>query len=125
MPELDKLTVTGLQELDDGRVIEVFNRIKVITPPENLTSHPIRDVWLLDKHKWVWYQKNVAWEEAETLDEILDKEYDACICVYRRSGRDYRRHAEAEAYLIARSMESGIRGVTSTTPLGRVRQTST
>ena len=99
LPELDKLTVTGLQELDDGRVIEAFNRIRVVTPPENLTSHPIRDVWLLDKHKWVMYQKNVAWEEDETLDEILDKEYDACICIYRRSGRDYRRHAEAEAYL--------------------------
>ena len=37
LPELGKITVTGLQELDDGRVIEVFNRLKVIPPPDNLT----------------------------------------------------------------------------------------
>eukprot|EP00439_Symbiodinium_sp_Y106_P002332 s9849_g1.t1 len=37
--------------------------------------------------------------EREMLDEILDKECEACICIYRRSVRDYRRRAEAEAYL--------------------------
>ena len=98
-PELGKITVTGLQELDDGRVLEVFNRIKVIPPPDNLSSHPIRDVWLLEKGKWFLHQSTVAWEEREMLDEILDKEYEAAVCVYRRSARDYRRHAEAEAYL--------------------------
>ena len=98
-PELGKITVTGLQELDDGRVLEVFNRIKVLPPPDNLSSHPIRDVWLLEKGKWFLHQSTVAWEEREMLDEILDKEYEAAVCVYRRSARDYRRHAEAEAYL--------------------------
>ena len=77
----------------------MFNRLKVISPPDNLASHPIRNVWLLEKGKWFEYQSSVAWEEREMLEEILEKEYEACICIYRRSVRDYRRRVGAEAYL--------------------------
>ncbi|CAE7359689.1 unnamed protein product [Symbiodinium sp. CCMP2592] len=56
--EFGKITFTGLQELDDGRVLDVYNKIKVIPPPDNLTSHPIRNVWLLEKGKWFAYQSD-------------------------------------------------------------------
>ncbi|CAE7038804.1 unnamed protein product, partial [Symbiodinium sp. CCMP2592] len=56
--QFGKITFTGLQELDDGRVLDVYNKIKVIPPPDNLTSHPIRNVWLLEKGKWFAYQSD-------------------------------------------------------------------
>ena len=81
-----------------GRIIEVYTSSKPNTPVE-LTTHPLRDVWLLQKGNWIQAQEAVAWEELNCRTYQPPTGVDAVMLVYRRSGADYRRHAEAEAML--------------------------
>ena len=68
-------------------------------PLSRLTTHPLRDVWLLQKGNWIQAQEAVAWEELSCRTYQPPTGVDAVMLVYRRSGADYRRHAEAEAML--------------------------
>ena len=81
-----------------SRIIEVYTSSKPNTTVE-LATHPLRDVWLLQKGNWIQAQEAVAWEELTCRTYQPPTGVDAVLLVYRRSGADYRRHAEAEALL--------------------------
>ena len=99
-PEMSKITKTGKYLLSDGRQVEVFNKMQSLPNPVELSSHPIRDLWLLRKGKWEIHQKAVAWEELDEDERTLPPtDFEAGVLVYRRSTAEYRRHAEAEAIL--------------------------
>ena len=76
-----------------------------------MNTHPLRDVWVKLKGTWVQVEEAVAWEELKKRDRPVDPKAEACVIVYRRSTMDYRRHADAEAFVHARLKASGIRGV--------------
>ena len=95
---LSKVEYEGRNLLPDGRIVEIYTSSKPNTPVE-LTTHPLRDVWLLQKGNWTQVQEAVAWEELTSRTYQPPTGVDAVMLVYRRSGADYRRHAEAEAML--------------------------
>ena len=96
---LSMVEYEGRNLLPDGRIVELYTSNKPNSPVE-LTTHPLRDVWLLQKGNWNRSQEEaVAWEELDSRTYQPPTGVDAVMLVYRRSGADYRRHAEAEAML--------------------------
>ena len=103
---LSKVEYEGRNLLPDARIVEVYTSSKPNTPVE-LTPHPLRDVWLLQKGHWTRAQEAVAWEELLRRTYQPPTGVDAVMLVYRRSGADYRRHAEAEALLHLETLGGG------------------
>ena len=44
-----------------------------------LSSHPIRDIWLLRNSKWNLSEKAVAWEEISAEDDKVTYEVEVCV----------------------------------------------
>ena len=72
--------------------------VSCIPDPTDLTSHPLRDVWVQNKGKWTRIEEAVAWEGLHNMSYTV--QCDVLLCVYRRSAMDYRRFAEAEAEML-------------------------
>ena len=83
----------------DGRTAIRTEKPKHIPEPVELTTHPLRDVWLLRRGKWDRTEEAVAWEDLVASTYSVPSGVDACLCIYRKSSSDLRRHAEAEATL--------------------------
>ena len=83
----------------DGRIAILTEKPKHIPEPVELTTHPLRDVWLLRRGKWDRTEEAVAWEDLVASTYPIRSGVDACLCIYRKSSSDLRRHAEAEATL--------------------------
>ena len=83
----------------DGRIAQLTEKPKHIPEPVELTTHPLRDVWLLRGDKWDRTEEAVAWEDLGASTYPIPSGVDACFCIYRKSSSDLRRHAEAEATL--------------------------
>ena len=64
-----------------------------------MNTHPLRDAWVKLKGTWVQVEEAVAWEELKRRDRPVDPKAEACVIIYRRSTMDYRRHADAEAFM--------------------------
>ena len=47
----------------DGRIAQLTERPKYLPEPVELTTHPLRDVWLLRGDKWDRTEEAVAWED--------------------------------------------------------------
>ena len=92
------ITKTGQYSLQDGRIAFATTDPTPIRHAE-LSSHPIRDVWLLQNGKWSLLQRAVAWEEISIEDDKLPNKVEACLFVFRRSVMDRRRHTMSEAEL--------------------------
>ena len=95
--EVSRIKTTGHHHLPDGRRVQVHTGVSNVPEPTDLTSHPLRDVWVQNKGKWTRIEEAVAWEELHNMSYAV--QCDALICIYRRSAMDYRRFAEAEADL--------------------------
>ena len=54
---------------------------------------------LLRGNKWDRTEEAVAWEALSASTYSVPSGVDACLCIYRKSSSDLRRHAEAEATL--------------------------
>ena len=83
----------------DGRIAMLTEKPKHIPEPVELTTHALRDVWLLRGGKWDRTEEAVAWEDLVVSTYPIPSGVDACLCIYRKSSSDLRRHAEAEATL--------------------------
>ena len=83
----------------DGRIAILTEKPKHIPEPVEITTHPLRDVWLLWGDKWDRTKEAVAWEDLVASTYPISSGVDACLCIYRKSSSDLRRHAEAEATL--------------------------
>ena len=83
---ISTINKTGRHLLADGRIVEVFSKSSSLPFPVELTSHPIRDLWLLQKGKWTLHQRAVAWEELDEDERTLPPDdFEYGILVYRRS----------------------------------------
>ena len=83
----------------DGRIAILTEKPKHIPEPVELTTHPLRDIWLLRGGKWDRTEEDVAWEDLVASTYPIPSGVDACLCIYRKSSSDLRRHAEAQAAL--------------------------
>ena len=90
-PSFCEIIKTGQYSLPDGRIAFATTDCVPIRLA-GLSSHPIRDVWLLQSNKWNLFQKAVAWEEISAEEDMLPNKVEACLFVFRRSVMDYRRH---------------------------------
>ena len=95
--EVSRIKTTGHHHLPDGRRVQVHTGVSNVPEPTDLTSHPLRDVWVQNKGKWTRIEEAVAWEELHNISYAVH--CDSLVCIYRRSAMDYRRFAEAEADL--------------------------
>ena len=95
--EVSRIKTTGHHHLPDGRRVQVHTGVSNVPEPTDLTSHPLRDVWVQNKGRWTRIEEAVAWEELHNMSYAVH--CDALVCIYRRSAMDYRRFAEAEADL--------------------------
>ena len=93
------VTYLGTSHLIDGRVVELLTNLSSLPEPVEMNTHPLRDVWVKLKGTWVQVEEAVAWEELKRRDRPVDPKAEACVIVYRRSTMDYRRHADAEAFM--------------------------
>jgi len=93
--EISKIKSVGHHSLPDGRRLEVHTGVSSIPEPVDLSTHPLRDIWIQSKGKWTKLEEAVAWEELQNMSYTVSCE--TLVCVYRRSAMDYRRFAEAEA----------------------------
>ena len=89
----------GRTVMIDGRIAQLTEKPKYLPEPVELTTHPLRDVWLLRRDKWDRTEEAVAWEDLSTNAYPLPHSVDACLSIYQKSSSDLRRHAEAEATL--------------------------
>ena len=97
-PSFCEITKTGQYSLQDGRIAFATTDCIPMRHAE-LSSHPIRDIWLLQSGKWNLFQRAVAWEEISAEDDKLPNKVEACLFVFRRSVMDYRRHSVSEIEL--------------------------
>ena len=65
--EVSRIKTTGHHHLPDGRQIQVHTGVSRIPEPTDLTSHPLRDVWVQNKGKWTRIEEAVAWEELHNM----------------------------------------------------------
>ena len=91
-PEVSRVKTTGHHPLPDGRRLEVHTGVSIIPEPVDLTTHPLRDVWVQEKGKWTMLEEAVAWEELRNMSYSI--KCDVLVCIYRRSAMDYRRFAK-------------------------------
>ena len=80
-------------------MVELLTNLSSLPEPVEMNTHPLRDVWVKLKGTWVQAEEAVAWEELKRRDRPVDPKAEACVIVYRRSTMDYRRHADAEAFM--------------------------
>ena len=66
----------------DGRIAILTEKPKHIPEPVELTTHPLRDVWLLRGGKWDRTEEAVAWEDLVASTYPIPSGVDACLCIY-------------------------------------------
>ena len=92
------------------RMVEVYFNKNDIKVPRERETYPLRDVWVVQKNKWIHLQEAVAWEELANRTFVPDQSYCWSIVDQDQSTGAAR---ERRQTFIWKYLESGIRGGTA------------